>query len=189
MFWSIMSMYEYDEHLFDGLTMPVYTDPDNVTYSPNKTDVINTICFKCAELEVLYPSPTIMKQAIETWSNAMQNAWNKLWATEMIAYNPIWNVDADISQQRKINRKVTVDDDNTHSVQGFNSTTWADSDKDTRDITNNENTGESFTERRTGNIGVTASQDLIKKEREISSFSMIEYIADSFKNKFCLLVY
>ena len=43
--------------------------------------------------------------------------------------------------------------------------------------------------RRTGNIGVTASQDLIKKEREIADFSTIEFITKSFKERFCLLVY
>ena len=60
-------------------------------------------------------------------------------------------------------------------------------------ITNNETVNDDNerinTKRRTGNIGVTASQDLIKKEREISDFSIIEYITQSFKERFCLLIY
>ena len=189
MFWSILGMYEYDNTIFDGLVMPTYTDPDNITHTPNKTDVINNIMLKCAELELIYPNIALMKLAIETWCNAELDSWNKLYTTQVIEYNPIWNVDADITQQRKINRKITGDDDNTHSVQGFNSSTWAAADKDERDITNEEHTGENFTESRTGNIGVTASQDLIKKEREIASFNIVDYITESFKKRFCLMVY
>lgn len=60
-------------------------------------------------------------------------------------------------------------------------------------ISNNETVNDDneriLTKRRTGNIGVTASQDLIKKEREIADFSIIEYITQSFKERFCLLIY
>ena len=45
------------------------------------------------------------------------------------------------------------------------------------------------TERRTGNIGVTASQDLIKKELEIAMFSIYDVVIESFKENFCVLVY
>ena len=189
MFWSIMGMYEYDNTLFDNMLVPSYTDPNNVTHTVDKAKLINNILLQCAELELVYPQTAMMKLAIETWSNAEINSWKKLYQTELIKYNPIWNVDADITQQRKINRKIESDDDNTHSVTGFNSTTWASANKDERDITNTETTGESFTESRTGNIGVTASQDLIKKEREIAGFNIIDHITDSFKQRFCLMIY
>lgn len=60
-------------------------------------------------------------------------------------------------------------------------------------ITNNETVDDDnervLNKRRTGNIGVTATQDLIQKEREIADFSIIEYITKSFKERFCILVY
>ena len=33
------------------------------------------------------------------------------------------------------------------------------------------------------------AQDMIQKEREIAKFSLYEYISNSFKNRFCLMVY
>lgn len=170
MFLSIMGMYEYDDTIFDGLDVPTYTDPDNNIHIVNKSDVINSILLNCAELELLYTNFDTMKLAIGVWSAAEHEAWQKMYATQMVEYNPIWNVDADIQ----------VDSTVTHSVMGFNeSTQWADADKNVV----------SDHQRRTGNIGVTASQDLIKKEREVADFSIIRYITESFKKRFCLLVY
>ena len=40
-----------------------------------------------------------------------------------------------------------------------------------------------------GNIGVTMSQELIAKERELALFSIEEYIADEFKKQFCLMIW
>lgn len=40
-----------------------------------------------------------------------------------------------------------------------------------------------------GNIGVTSTQELIKQQREIIDFNMVDFITDRFKNKFCLEVY
>lgn len=40
-----------------------------------------------------------------------------------------------------------------------------------------------------GNIGVTTTQQLIKEQREIERFNLYDYILDSFKMRFCILVY
>lgn len=45
------------------------------------------------------------------------------------------------------------------------------------------------TERRTGNIGVTMTQQMIEKEREIAVFSIYDIVIESFKENFCVLVY
>lgn len=169
MWLSIQGIYEFDPTVFDGFEAPTYTDPDNNIHVLNREDVINNILLQCAELEVVYPSPQMMKFAIGVWSASNQDSWNKLYASQLVKYNPIWNVDADIETGRT----------DTSQVAGYNSETWSNSNKLTSD----------YTERRTGNIGVTATQDLIKKEREIADFSIIEYITQSFKERFCLLVY
>ena len=162
MFLSIMGMYEYDNSLFNGLDVPTYTDKNGVVHVVSKTDVINNILLNCAELEVLYPNFDIMKLAIGVWSASEQDTWRKMFATQMAEYNPLWNVDADIV--------------NIGSVMGFNeSSNWSDAAKETQ--------------RRTGNIGVTASQDLIQKERDVADFSIIRFITESFKKRFCLMVY
>lgn len=181
MWLSIMGMYEHDQTLFDGLEIPTYTDQDNNIHIIDKNIVINNICLKCSELEILYPEFDTMKLAIAVWSAANQEVWGKLIETEFIKYSPIWNVDADVTIGR--NRNGTTE--NTNSVQGFNSTEWANADKDN----GNFSEGETITERRTGNIGVTATQDLIKKQREIAEFNIVDYIAESFKKRFCLMIY
>ena len=162
MWLSIMGMYEYDNSLFDGLDVPTYTDKNNVVHVVDKTKVIQNILLNCAELELLYQNLDTMKLAIGVWSAAEQDTWKKMYATVMMEYNPLWNVDADIV--------------NIGSVMGFNEDeNWSDAAKETQ--------------RRTGNIGVTASQDLIQKERDIADFSIIRFITESFKKRFCIMVY
>lgn len=197
MWLSIQGIYEYDQTVFDGFDSPSYTDPNNVVHVLNKNDVINSICLECAELELLYPSVNMMKFAIGVWSASNYDTFCKMYASQLIKYNPIWNVDAEIDHTNRIvggdNRTITPSTTNEHSVQGFNSSTWSQSDKDVASgyVTDNatDDHTEIFHESRTGNIGVTASQDLIKKEREIANFSTIEFITKSFKERFCLLVY
>lgn len=170
MWMSIQGMYEYDPSLFDGLDVPTYTDKNNVVHVVDKTTVINSILLNCAELEIIYPNFDTMKLAIGVWSEAEQDTWRKMYATQMAEYNPLWNVDADIK-----NDSTVVD-----SVMGFNvSTAWSDANKNVI----------SEHQVRTGNIGVTASQDLIQKERDVSDFSIIRFITESFKKRFCILVY
>lgn len=160
MFLSIMGMYEYDSELFNNLTVPEGVDIEAV---------INSIVLNCAELELLYQSVDMMKLAIGVWSKSEQRTWEKLYDTMTAEYNPIWNVDADI-----YNDVTSID-----SVQGFNENKFSDAAKNVADSH----------QRRTGNIGVTATQDLIEKERNIADFSIIDYITQSFKLRFCLLVY
>lgn len=180
MWLSILGMYEHDETLFDGLAVPS---------GINKLDVVDNILIECAELEIIYPNIEILKRAINIWSASEQISWQKLYNTMTVEYNPIWNVDADITERRVINREGSGNNENIDSVQGFNSSTWAESNKNDGEFSNEENVIDEFTSRRKGNIGVTASQDLIKKEREVAEFNIINHITKSFKMRFCLLVY
>lgn len=209
MWMSIAGMYEYDSSIFDGLGIPSYTDEDHNTHVIDKNTVINNICLKCAELEVLYPSFDTMKLAIGVWSAANQESWYKLIETQFIKFNPIWNVDANVQHTERIagsdnrtiggNVSTTPNITDENSVQGFNSSTWANAEKNvksgsiqeystTTDNATDDHTT-TFNETRTGNIGVTASQDLIQKQRSIAEFNIIDYIAESFKKRFCLMVY
>ena len=209
MWLSILGIYEYDSTVFDGFEPPSYTDENNIIHTLNRDDVINNILLQCAELEVIYPSPQIMKLAIGVWSASNQRSWEKLYKSMYLEYNPIWNVDAleteTETNARDINRNLTgtnneqLDSSEINSVQGYNSNEWSEAQKTDRNISdniaieNNESVKDENerinTKRRTGNIGVTASQDLILKERQISEFNIINHITQSFKERFCLLVY
>ena len=221
---SIMGMYEYDPNIFDDLTVPTGIDRDVV---------IGEICIQCSELEILYPDFDILKMCIRNWSKANEYTWQKLYDSTQFNYNPIWNVDASITEEseddhtrsftntgsntRSITRtgsgsnNETINLTNTEDVQGFNSSAWQDATKNTQSGTDNismtsndtvndgNTTNDSGSERnngtvtntisRTGNIGVTTTQQMIEQEREIAKFSIINYIAVSFKERFCLLVY
>ena len=201
---SIMGLYEHDENIFQGLQLPE---------GLNKEAVINEILLQCAELEVIYPRLDTMKLAITTWSLANQYTWQKLYDTMVVEYNPIWNVDANVtdtltgSENRDIDRtgsgsnNETINLTDTESVKGFNSDTWAESHKNTKGGTDNTALSstevinddvartETRTQRRTGNIGITTTQQMLEQERQIAEFNMINYIAQSFKQRFCLLIY
>lgn len=172
MWLSIMGLYEYDNNLFQGLQLPEGLD---------REAVINEILLQCAELEIVYPNIDIMKLAITTWSAANQYTWEKLYDTMVVEYNPIWNVDATVV----IDRDTSGHGDATDAVKGFNSDTWAESDKTDSDSW----AVEDVTETRTGNIGVTTTQSMIEQERKVAEFNMISFIAQSFKQRFCLLIY
>lgn len=96
---------------------------------------------------------------------------------------------------------------NEHDVTGYNANSFSPDTLDTTNATSTTNgaTGNTRTETGTdehemtdagtmtrtegGNIGVTMTQDMIQKQRDIVMFNLYETIALEFKNKFCLLVY
>jgi len=57
-------------------------------------------------------------------------------------------------------------------------------------LTHGENVGETFTSYIHGNIGVTTSQQMLESELELSpKINTINYVVNSFKMRFCILVY
>lgn len=115
-------------------------------------------------------------------------------------------------------RAGTVNNGTNHKVSGYNmasgtATDWEQSDSgsssesqsssqtqsstlqhnaegsDTHTSTESGSTEQTLTRKEQGNIGVTTTQDMIKAERDIDQFNIMDYIIDSFKKRFCLLVY
>lgn len=205
---SIVGLYEYDPTIFEDLTPPT---------GVQKQDVIDSILLECSDLELLYPSLNMMKIAIRAWSIREHETWQKLQDTITVTYNPLWNVDATIQETGSTSREREGTGNNsreregtgsnggtkTNSVKGYNSTNWSDNEKDvtsdsqtwseddsdSQTWSEDDSEEETRTTRRTGNIGVTSSQDLIKQEREVAMFNIIDYIVGSFKKRFCLLIY
>lgn len=169
---SILGLYTFDHSIFDNM------------YIPNgavKDTIVNEIILRCSDLELLYPDPVFMKKAIEIWSDTNAINFQKMFDTMNLEYNPIWNKDGTYTEET--NTSGTTD--NVSSVKGFNSDSWANNAKA------DGNTSGKITslKRETGNIGVTTTQQMIKEEREISEFSFYKYIAESFKQEFCIMIY
>lgn len=162
---SIAGLYDYNPDIFTGFTVPEGLD---------RNTVIDKIIIDCGGLELLYPSYTFMKMAIKNWTDTEMPIWEKLYETEVLEYNPLWNVDADITETRT--------GTGIGSTKGYNEPDkWLDSAKQTNDDT--------IKTRRTGNIGVTSSQQLLREQRDVADFSTIKFIAESFKKRFCIMLY
>ena len=66
---SVLGLYQYDNTIFDEFVFP----------SPiTKEVLVNNILVDCAELEVVYPNPDILKKAIGYWSQSRLQAWTDM---------------------------------------------------------------------------------------------------------------
>jgi hypothetical protein len=80
---SILTLYNADNTIFDNFMLPEVVQKD---------DVINNLLVELAELEVLYANPDTMKTLIGFWSKKELPVWNKLAATLNMDYNPLENL-------------------------------------------------------------------------------------------------
>lgn len=218
---SILGLYNYtDGHVFDELVLPADVD---------REVVVGNILLECAELELIYPNPDIMKTAIGLWSKAELDPWTKLEATTKFVYNPIWNKDGVVTESEMTHRihheigneaeearsessaanDSTSTENSTGQVSAYDTSTWQNREKndsssanvghsvgdsessasrsDDRDSSDSD--GREYQRIEQGNIGVTTTQQMIREEREVDKFHIDEVIVDSFKRRFCLLVY
>lgn len=202
---SVLGLYNYDDTLFDNMAVPAGVDKTNV--------LIPNLLADLAELEVIYPDPEIMKTFIEVWSKKQLPVWSKLMDTVNLEYNPIYNKDGyyeetesrDLENSNSttdtLSATVTDSGSNLNQVSAFNSSAFENREKDTIANTRTESqtntgtssgtdTGEITRERHEyGNIGVTTTQQMIKEEREVVQFNIVNYIIEDFKQRFCILVY
>lgn len=90
----------------------------------------------------------------------------------------------------QINTGTVTNAGNSSSKGGTESTT-TDSSKnsETVDHSGKDDETRNFTHTEQGNIGITTTQQMIRQEREVDKFSLQDYIIDSFKQNFCILVY
>lgn len=192
---SILGLYNYDNSIFN-----LFVVPDGM----DKELIINNILLECAEMEIIYPEPDIMKNAIGLWSNKQLESWARMYKTMQLEYDPIYNYDrfeewldsntatTHSNTNSNLNRKGST----KHQVNAFNSGI-TDSNIDSIDNTDTDNTNTNSNNSAIGahsghlygNIGVTTSQQMLQSEIDISKFIVADYIIDQFKERFCLLVY
>lgn len=210
---SIWGLNQYDDHIFDNMSVPTGIDADSVK---------ENILLECAELELLYPDWDFMQYAIELWSTTELPTWERIAKLAALEYNPIENYDRmenatesesrrrDATKNDAITNKSTGNTVNTSEsltrVAGFNSSALGVKDKTTdgnSSSANNsgesnqtttegetDNTGRVHSSRIHGNIGVTTPAQMITAEKELApDLNVVNYIVESFKRRFCLLVY
>lgn len=106
---------------------------------------------------------------------------NGLYASTQFNYNPINNYD--MTETSRDEDRATTGGESTESSTSFDSTTQKEVGKTVSSGTaNNTNI---HTLQRSGNIGVTTSQQLIVAQRGVLTFDFIQYVADLINNNFC----
>ena len=202
---DIIGLYNYDSHIFDDMVVPA---------SISKDDVVHEILETCAELEVLYPDWDFMRSAIGHWSTVEMATWTRVEALTQAEYNPIENYDrkeyavdtgsrkAQGSGTQTSKANSTSSGNSVDQVAGYNSDNLSTAGKQT-DVSAgaSQGTNESQSEtseaetnvrqlRAHGNIGVTTVAEMMSQELDIyPKINLVNYIVNSFKMRFCLLVY
>lgn len=123
---SILGLYQRDQTLFDNLQLPAeFTADDRET-------LINNLLMDCAEFECVYPNFDFCKAAIGWWSKARLQVWQKLYNSTMFVYNPIWNKDGTITE----NRSKEYSSEKSGTVESSNDGTSSKTTEDSKSITN-----------------------------------------------------
>ena len=225
---DLITMYNYDNTIFDNLQLPS---------TMNKDDFVNNLLLETAELELMYSKPDFLKFAIGAWSKKELSIWEKLDATLHYEYNPIYNTDRTetetVTEEKTGKRNIdgsstdtgtanstttnnykrdersndvrsvsSYDSDalktaeqSTNSIEADNTDTSTNESRSTgtSTLTQTQNSEDSGTVTRvlhtSGNNGVTTTQAMIEEERKVVQFCIDDYIINSFKRKFCILVY
>ena len=209
---GIISLMQYDPSLFDGIVLPKGVDKDLVIdtiiqkYGDSPLDHEDPAYLK-------YYIPVWSKRNLDSWTklfatlsfdyNPLENAL----------------LDETTEETRNIDRKqdrtgaasmensgtTGVDKTAEHLVSAENASDYQPDNRDTgtEQTTVKQTTGTDSTENtmeqtaetvkttynRHGSIGVVTPQNMIQQEREVDKFVIYDYIADSFRDAFCLLLY
>lgn len=170
---SVLGLYNYDDTIFNQLELPQGVD---------ESTVVNTILIECADMEVLYPVPSVLQTAIGLWSNSMLPSWERQYKAITAEYDPIENY----NRLEDWNDSAHSEGAGSSEVAGFDSgkMTPKDGSQSAADA-NSAHHG-----RIHGNIGVTTSAAMVKEEVELrAKLSMVDIIVNDFKSRFTLLVY
>ena len=104
MWMDLMGLYNFDNTIFDNFHLPEDLE--------DKKDVIVVnLLMETAEREVIYPDAGFMKSAIDRWSLKQSPIWERLFETTQYEYNPIWNVDGKVVEDRDLKGTDYLTDD------------------------------------------------------------------------------
>ena len=178
MFLSVIGMYNYDDTVFDDISFPT-----GLTHEL----VVNKILLDNAELGLVYADLDTFKFQLQVWSSVNAQNWAKIWTALQAEYNPIHNYN--MTESWEDHSEGVGDGTSQRDVAGFNENQTLVHDSKLTD--NNSSEVDSTHEgRRSGNIGVTTSQQMLEAELALrAKHNMYQIISDSFKRNFCIMVY
>lgn len=174
---SIQGLYNWNSNIFADFHVPT---------GVNKQDAIKEILWECGCFECLIPDIMALRYAIGVWSVSETRDWQKVMEAAKAEFNPIENYDR--IEEWTDTGNSTASGTSTDSVTGYNEHGFVPSG-------NNINSGSSnatstHNGRVHGNIGVTTAPKMLQEFLEIEpKLNIYKYIAESFKQRFCIMVY
>lgn len=178
---SILGLYSYDPTIFDGLVLPDELDHDVM---------VNNIVMNFAELEVIYPDPGFIKNAIAQWSASRIQTWERMQKVLYEEYDPFINIKRDEHRTITETRDLTASGDATGKVSAWNETDFSNRNKTE---TSSSDTGTIVTDETfhvEGDSAITDAQDVLKKEMDVRlRFNLYNIIQEEFKQRFLLMIY
>lgn len=214
---SILGLYSLNKNIFDGLYLPEDVDKDilidNLLQECSELEILYT---EPSFMQFMIEKWSLkMKPTFDKVNEICKAEYNPLYNVD--AYETLIesrdlagtkNISQSGSNTISTSGSDSEDATNTRKVSGFNSNSLVDSEQTINDIDrSNSQTSEgsdsstsdesstdtgtiTTTNRRYGNIGVTKSTELLRDAMAITpELNIYSFIINSFKDKFCLLIY
>lgn len=96
---DLLGIYQFDNTVLDLLEVP---EDENGNELIDKDTLKDNLLMDTAEMEILYPDASFLKMAIGAWSKKQVPIWSELYASTQFEYNPIWNVDGTVVEDRDL---------------------------------------------------------------------------------------
>lgn len=175
---STLALYNYDNSLFDELTIPEGLD---------KTTLINNILLATTDFEVNLPNADVYKEAIGIWSKARVKSWeymfNVLYEEN---YKPFSNLSR--NERNVETRNLNSSGETLNKVSAFDSNNLQNKDSTTSNVSDSGNIIREHEIE--GNSAMFTKQNIIEQEIKVRiEYDLFKIITDEFKKEFCLLIY
>ena len=96
---DLLGIYNFDNTVLDLLEVPEDEDGNELI---DKDTLKDNLLMDTAEMEILYPDSSFLKLAIGSWSKKQVPIWTELYKSTQFEYNPIWNVDGTVVEERDL---------------------------------------------------------------------------------------
>lgn len=189
---SLIGLYNYDNTLFDGLTLPAGIDKDIC---------VNEILRRCGEFELIYSDLDFNKSMIAQFGNKHNRTFTK-WVEGLAEeFNPLHNYDrheiyTDTHKSNAVSNSATSTSSNAdRKVSAYDASTMQPKEQEnsggsgTGSAVNTSNDEVKHEAHLYGNIGVTTSTQMLEDFLRVERWNIYEHIADIFCDEFCIPVY
>lgn len=177
---TLIGMYDYMESqhidLFQFMRLPADVDRDTL---------INNILMENGEFPMVWANPFFVQRMIGTWSAKNAHSFERVAETLNNNYDPLHNYDRYEEWEDKAEN--VAENTSELKVSAYDTDTLQPNTATNNDIKGN--TDSTHKGHLYGNIGVTTSQQMALAELELRETNIYDYITESFKREFCVMIY